>query len=53
MNEEQIKEAVIQLLYDLYNFNKLNCNVLDSISKHFNVNAYDLCEDNGITYFLN
>ena len=52
MDEEQLKEALIELLYDLHSVDKLNAYVLNSISKNFNIDAYDLCDCNGITYDL-
>ena len=50
MEPEEIKEAVISLLYDLHLSGKLDLYVINSISNSFSINAEELCEDNGITY---
>jgi|WetSurSiteA1Bulk_404760.scaffolds.fasta_scaffold26172_2 hypothetical protein len=50
MNEDEIRTAVVELLFDLHAFNKLDRFVIDSISVHFKVNAEELCDEYGITY---
>jgi hypothetical protein len=50
MNEAQIKEAVIELLYTLQERNFLDLYVLDTISRLFSIDTLELCEANGITY---
>lgn len=52
MTEEQLKWAVTELLFDLHAVNKLNEYVINCISLHFKVDAKDICEINGITYFI-
>jgi len=50
MTEEQLKYAIVELLFDLHARNILDIYVLDSISRNFKVDAIELCESNGITY---
>ena len=52
MNKEQLKHAIINLLYDLHSFNKLDTFVLNSINESFKIDAFELCELEGITYNL-
>jgi hypothetical protein len=52
MNEEELKKAVTDLLFDLHSMDKLSIQVINSISRHFKVDAYEICEANGITYFI-
>jgi hypothetical protein len=53
MTEEEIKVAVVELLYDLHAMNKLDAHLVNNISRNFKVDAVELCEANGITYNLN
>lgn len=50
MNEEELKEALVNLMYDLHTKDRLDNYVLNSISSNFHTNAYELCDTNGITY---
>jgi hypothetical protein len=50
MNEEDLKEALVNLMYDLHARNRLDTYVLNSISTNFHTDAYELCHANGITY---
>lgn len=50
--EEKIKNAVINLLYDLHSFNKLDIHIVDAISRNFSMDAVELCDLHGITYNL-
>jgi hypothetical protein len=50
MNEEQLRAAVIELLYDLHSITELNEYILNSITRNFKIDAYELCEQYGITY---
>jgi len=50
MTKEQIKQAIVEILFDLHSFNKLDARVLNSIGKNFDIDIYEMCEDNGITY---
>lgn len=52
MNDEELKIAIVDLLYDLHTMNLLNSYVLKSISLRFKIDAYELCDENGITYFV-
>jgi hypothetical protein len=45
-------EQVVKLLSDLAAFNKLDLQIVSIISLSFDVDAEQLCEDNGITYFI-
>jgi hypothetical protein len=53
MNNEELKKAIVDLLYDLHEGDHLNLWILDRISKIFSIDAVALCEENGITYNLN
>ena len=44
------KEIIIKLLSDLHAFQKLDKQIISIISEVFGVDAFKLCEDNGITY---
>lgn len=50
MTEDQIKTAVVELLFDLHARNVLDLYIIDSISRNFNVDAVELCDQNGITF---
>ena len=50
MTENEIKAAVVELLFDLHSFNKLDRFIVDSISRNFKINAEELCDEYGITY---
>jgi len=50
MTEEQVRYAIVELLFDLHARNVLDIFVLDSISRNFKVDAMKLCDDYGITY---
>jgi len=52
MSPEEIKNAVINLLYDLHSFNRLDIHIVEAISRNFNIDAIELCEIQGITYNL-
>ena len=52
MTEEELKYAIIDLLYDLHAKNLLTEYVVNSISLRFKVDADKLCETNGITYSI-
>lgn len=52
MNKEEIKVAIIELLYDLHSKNLLNEYIIDSISRNFKVDASEICIENGITYYI-
>lgn len=54
MNDNEVlNQKIVDLLYDLHSFGKLNSKVLESISRIFEVDAFELCEEQGITYFIN
>lgn len=50
MTKDEIRAAVVELLYDLHTYTKLNEYILNSITRNFKVNAYELCDEYGITY---
>ena len=52
MNEEELKYAIVELLYDLHSRNLLTEYIVNSISLRFKIDAEKLCEINGITYSL-
>jgi len=52
MTEEQLKWAVTNLLFDLHSVQKLTEFMVDAISRNFKLDANELCETNGITYFM-
>jgi len=52
MTEEEIKNAIVELLYDLHTRNLLNEYIVNSISINFKIDAEQLCSINGITYNL-
>lgn len=45
-------EKVLNLLSDLAAFNQLNEKIVIIISNTFNIDAKQLCKDNGIVYFI-
>ena len=47
-----MEEKIVKLLSDLAAFNKLDATVIQLISDIFEVDADDLCTENGITYFV-
>jgi len=52
MTEEELRYAIIDLLYDLHSKNLLTEYVVNSISIRFKIDANKLCETNGITYSI-
>ena len=47
-----MEQKIIKLLSDLSSFNILTARTVGLISDAFNVDADQLCTDNGITYFI-
>ena len=47
-----MQEKIINLLFALHKFNKLNALIVGLISESFQVDAETICKENGITYFL-
>lgn len=50
--DKYIKMPIIEVLFDLHDRNMLNSHVVRSFSKHFEIDAEELCEEHGITYNL-
>ena len=50
MDKEELKQTVINLLYDLHAFQMLNNRIVKLIGIHFDLDAFGLCRENGITY---
>lgn len=46
------KEQIIDLLYTLQKFNKLDNRIVDIVSEVFKVDAKQLCNTNGIVYWI-
>lgn len=44
------KQYVINELYTLHKFNKLNLEIVQELSKKHSMNLIDLCKEHGITY---
>lgn len=47
-----MREKILRLLSNLAAFNKLDERVVDIISKVFKVDAKEICEKWGITYYI-
>ena len=47
---EDVNEHIIQLLMKLHAFGELNELIVEIIGVAFSVDAFKMCEDNGITY---
>jgi hypothetical protein len=52
MEKDELKNAIVNLLYDLHSKNLLNLYIINSISQNFQIDAIDLCDNAGITYFI-
>ena len=50
MDYEELKQCVIDLLYDLHAFNLLNDRIVEAISYRLGIDAEELCRQEGITY---
>jgi hypothetical protein len=50
MEKEELKQNVINLLYDLHAFNLLNDRMVKLIGINLEVDAEELCRQEGITY---
>ena len=50
MSEEELKQTVINLMYDLHAFQLLNDRIVRLLGIHFELDAFALCREEGITY---
>jgi hypothetical protein len=50
MDKEELQQTVTNLLYDLHAFNLLNDRIVKLIGIHFDLDAFAICRDEGITY---
>ena len=50
MEESKLKEMVTNLLFSLDNANRLDFYVVNCITESFEIDAFELCESNGISY---
>jgi len=50
MDKEELKQTVINLLYDLHAFQVFNDRIVKIIEIHFELDTFELCKQEGITY---
>lgn len=50
MSKEELKQTVVNLMYDLHTFQLLNDRIVKLIGIHFDLDAFALCREEGITY---
>lgn len=50
MEENKLKEMVVDLLFSLDNANRLDFKVVNCITESLKIDAFELCESNGISY---
>jgi hypothetical protein len=50
MNKEELKQTVVNLMYDLHAFQLLNERIVRLLGIHFELDAFALCREHGITY---
>lgn len=50
MEESKLKELVVDLLFSLDNANRLDFYIVNCITESLKIDAFELCESNGISY---
>jgi len=53
MEEEKLKEILKNILVDMAAFNVLTNLTINILAEHFKLDAYKICQENGITFFIN
>jgi hypothetical protein len=53
MEREELRTKIVEFLFSLQNIQKITLDLIDLMSRSFNIDVLNICEEEGITYYEN